>query len=349
MRWALALTALLAACHTPRVSFDGEGFAVIEQKRKFFIGLSQVPVSDFSKVASLGFNVVTSPAFWGPANDPAALQALDEAQKAGLMVIAEVDTPNALRVKNEAFRRHPALLAWLAFTDPKFTVADEEVMKSTFREIIQNDQEHPIMMTFRDPEDLSNNWKNAKLIGIDIFPIPDLPLVSVPALVRQARVQTVKGSSVWSVIQLVEARHANPPKPKPLRRPTVDEVRAMTYLALIQQARGVLFFNYEKGELPKNAPELWKGVVELAAELKQAEHLFEQPYKTIDIAGSPIHAYYCRDGDDWFLLYANPHEEPAVSELELPAGPVRQLTLELKPYQAGIFKLTPEGKRVKYP
>ncbi len=347
MRWAPVLL-ILAACHTPRVSFDDRGFAVIEQKPRFFIGLCNVPPSEFPSVASLGFNVVTSPAFWGPAEDPAAFQALNDAEKAGIFVIAEVDTPQALRTKNENFRRHPALLAWLAFSDPSFTVGDEKVVTGTFREIIQNDEEHPIMMTFRSPEEISTYWKYAKLVAIDIFPVPDLPLVSVPALVRQARVETVSGT-VWAVIQLCEARHSNPPNPKPLRRPTLDEVRVMTYLSLIQQARGILFYSFEKGEFPKNAPDLWKGVQSLTAELRKAESVLRQPFKKIDIGGSLIHAYYCTDGDDWYLIYANPFNEPSQSELDLPAGPVRQLQLNLKPYQAGIYKLTAAGKLVPYP
>lgn len=349
MRWVCCFAIGLAACHTPRVSFDDRGYTVIEQKPHFFVGLCHVPPSDFKKVSALGFNVVTSPAFWGPAEDPAALQALVEAERCGLKVIADIDTPQGLRAKNEVFRMHPALLGWLAFTDPEFNVTDEQVVKDTFREILRADSDHPIMMTFRDPRAFGTFGKYAKLIGIDLFPIPDLPLVGVPALVRQAWGETVN-RSVWVVVQLCEARHAQSPNPKPLRRPTIDEVRCITYLALIQSARGVLFFNFEKGELPKLAPELWTGVQELAQELRRSENVITvKNAGAIDIGGSLIHAAYRHSGDDWFLMYANPFPEPARSEIDFPAGPVKQLTLELRPFQAGIFRITPEGKLVRYP
>jgi hypothetical protein len=344
MRRALFLPLLVAACHTPRVDIDGRGYLVIEQKPRFFVGLCHVPTADFEKVSKLGFNVVTSPAFWGPANDPKALEALVEAQRHDLFVIADVDTPQALRAKNDLFRLHPSLLAWWTFTDPEFTVTDEQVAKDTFREIIRNDDDHPIAMSFRDPRAFATYGKYGKLLSIDIFPVPDLPLVSVPALVRQAWAETVN-RSVWVSIQLCEARHSEPPDPKPLRRPTLEEVRAMTYLALIQSARGVLFFSYEKGDLPVKAPGLWKGVQELAAELRKAEPIIMvRNAGAIEIGGTAVHAAYRHTGNEWYLIYANPFPEPAKSEIDLPAGPLKQVTLDLKPFQAGIFRITPEGK-----
>jgi hypothetical protein len=340
---------LLAACHTPRVNVDDRGYLEIEQQPRFFVGLAHVPVSEFEKVSKLGFNVVTSPAFWGPAEGSEAMAALIEAHKHGLYVIADVDTPQALRAKNEQFRMHPALLAWLAFTDPEITVSEPDVVKDTFREIIRNDGEHPIMMTFRDPRAFELYAKYAKVIGIDIFPIPDLPLVSVPALVRQGWTDTVN-KSIWVVVQLCEARHSTPPEPKPLRRPTMDEIRSMTYLALIQSARGVIFYNYEKGDLPKNEPALWKGVCDLAAELRKAEPvIMVRNAGAITIEGAMIHAAYRKVGEEWFLMYANPFPEASKADIELPAGPVKQVTLDLRPFQAGIFKITPEGKLVNYP
>lgn len=348
MRWISALL-LLAACHTPRVDIDDRGYLVIEQKPRFFVGLAHVPASDFEKVSNAGFNVVTSPDFWGPADDPAARKALEEAERTGLFVIVDVDTPQALRAKNETLRMHPSILAWLAFTDPEVNISDPQVVKDTFREIVRNDEEHPIMMTFRDPRAFELYAKYAKVIGIDIFPIPDLPLVSVPALVRQAWTETVN-KSIWVVVQLVEARHSDPPEPKPLRRPTLEEIRAMTYLALIQSARGVLFFSYDKGALPRDEPALWKSVCDFAAELRKVEPvIMVRNAGAITIDGAMIHAAYRHVGDEWFLMFANPFPEPSKADIELPAGPVRQVTLDLKPFQSGIFKITPEGKLVNYP
>jgi hypothetical protein len=332
----------LAACHTPRVSLDDRGYLVVESRPEFYIGLAHVPPSEFQAVAEAGFNVVTTTAMLGPAEDPAALQSLADAGRHGLRVIAEIDTPLALRAKNETFRMHPALLAWMPFENPD----DEELVKNSYREIIRADSEHPIFMPVRDPASIGAYWKYAKVIAIAIFPIPDLPLVSVPAMVRQAWGETTD-RSIWAAIQLGEARHSNPPEPKPLRRPTLEEVRSMTYLAIIQSARGILFHGYEKGELPRRAPELWEGVRKLAAELGRARPaIMVRNAGSLEIGGDEIHAAYRRVGDEWFLIYANPTDRPAKSEIDLPAGPVRQISLELAPFQAGVFQLSPDGKLV---
>jgi len=82
----------------------------------------------------------------------------------------------------------------------------------------------------------------------------------------------------------------------PLRVPTGDEMRCMTYLALMQGASGIFFYSYQTDRWKlADHPDVWRSVTAIAQEVKTNSPLFEKRVEwwpaVIETHGPPADMY----------------------------------------------------------
>lgn len=343
MRWLLVLgPALLCGCAQDRVRIDERGRTVVGGKELFVVGLTDVAPEQFARVARAGFNVVTVRRF---AERPGTV--LREAEHRGLKVIADVDLPKGGVVRG-GVTDHPALLAWSPYPRPRVRRIPPELVYRAYRRVRGLDGDHPVVTVIRDPNAFPVYGVFTDVVVVEVVPSAMPDLVWVHSLIRSARAGTGR-ISVWAMIEAWSARPPTAPGGSAAADPAA--VRAAAYLAFIGGARGLLFSTFAEGALPTKEPGAWKALADLARELRVLVETV--PLKNegpITISGHPAHAALRTSGGRWFLLYANPFPRPGTALLEMPEWPgPRSVRLELRPYEAGAFRLDPGGKLAPFP
>jgi hypothetical protein len=222
-----------------------------------------------------------------------------------------------LRGVVSTFRDHPALVAW--YNNDELPVEKVPEIEGYYREIASLDRAHPqLLVHYR-----AGSWRAfleaADIIGLDNYPIPRSPAAALGDALRAARGEIADRKPVWAVIQSFAwyqhrepAQHVVPgdrdtprarlPTPEEWdagRPPTREELRAMTYLALVEGARGILYWClYNLDYLPDRA-ERWADAVGVAREVETLFPALLAPegetVETVAASDSAIRAIRRRD------------------------------------------------------
>lgn len=135
-----------------------------------------------------------------------------------------------------AFRNHPALLSWYIADEPVGQGKPPEPLIETYKLIKKLDPYHPVTMVFMTP---SQAWRYAGAMDIvmaDPYPIPNAPVTVVEKVTRSLEKAFYPEKPLWIAPQAFGGNE------NWKREPTPGELRAMTYLALINGARGIQYF-----------------------------------------------------------------------------------------------------------
>lgn len=143
------------------------------------------------------------------------------------------------RLINEikTFRDHPALLGWYISDEPDGKTISPEVLKEIYTTIKENDPWHPVSVVFMAP--FLNSKKYAEALDIvmaDPYPVPDLPVTFTGETARQLTTEFAGRKPVWIVPQAFGGGELWS------REPTVQEIRSMTWQAIINGATGIQYF-----------------------------------------------------------------------------------------------------------
>ncbi len=135
-----------------------------------------------------------------------------------------------------AFRNHPALLSWYIADEPVGQGRPPEPLIETYKLIKKLDPYHPVTMVFMTPQEA---WRYAGAMDIvmaDPYPIPNRPVTEVENVTRLLKQTFYPAKPLWIVPQAFGGAE------NWKREPTPSEIRVMTYLALINGARGIQYF-----------------------------------------------------------------------------------------------------------
>ncbi len=255
-----------------RIGKNGE--LVINGKPVFPIGTYHVGVEDLKVVKALGFNCVTSPIYGGEQTELTKGQQEwhDEAHRQGLWVIAELSEYIRSGRRNfeqarklvSKLRVHPATIVHYAIDEPMGGGIGRELVRQFCQVIKETDPDHPTFVN-EVPGAVVTYADIADITGTDPYPIGSgVPesLAWVGKSIEKA-VQVAKNRPVWAVIQ----SHRQPPPHSKNRYPTPDEIRCMTYLALNNGAKGVLFYAW--GDLYRTEEGEWESGFKYSEELQK--------------------------------------------------------------------------------
>lgn len=238
---------------------------------------------DLAPIAAAGFNFVVVPA------RRASSALAEQAEKVGLsLVVASLSLGSAgepgstgglWQNLHRKFGNSPSLLGWYVVPRPDQQTLPPALMQQLHEDLQQISPAHLTIMALSSPSLLGSYSDFADIIAAWSLPIPDTPITAVAQMVGAARRAVQGRKPVWAVIQASgpgwygDARldvHARG------RAPTTAELRAMTYLALMHGANGLIFYGYQIPAYPntkafhlvKDAPELWEELATVNRELQ---------------------------------------------------------------------------------
>ncbi|MFH0842156.1 MAG: hypothetical protein V1903_05995 [Bacteroidota bacterium] len=143
------------------------------------------------------------------------------------------------RLINEiiTFRDHPALLAWYIADEPTGHKVAPEVLEEVYRRIREHDPWHPVTIVFMAPFLAAKNYSNAlDIVMADPYPVPDMPVTLAGNVAGQLSAEFKGKKPVWIVPQAFGGGEWWG------REPSIQEMRTMTYQAIISGVRGIQYF-----------------------------------------------------------------------------------------------------------
>ncbi len=279
---------------------------------------------------------------------------LDEAHKLGIKIVFCVNDvyPGAKYrdrlgdwVGNDAilegvvatFRDHPALIAW--YNNDELPFEKKEEMERYYRRIKQLDPDHPQLMVHYRPDSYRTFLNAYDIVGVDVYPIPKSPVTDLSDRIDLARKEIEGKKPVWAVPQTFAwYQHRKPEDPGdslgrrrlPMpsewingRAPTYDETRAMTYLALVHGAKGIIYWCfYNMSYLPDFA-ERWHFMKLIGAEVKELFPVLLSPQEisiSTEPANEAIHRLTKVTDGGRYLLAVNASRNPHRPSFRLPNG-----------------------------
>ena len=343
----------------PKVYIDQDGFTVVDGKRFFPMGLylhaPQTSDDNLARISEGGFNTVLS----YNSQDPNAY--LARAAKHDLKVVYNSGKSTKYV---DLLRNKPALLAWYTSDEPD--TGDLPALRAAYQKIQQADFNHPTFLVQDKAGMMPKHFDNTDILGADPYPVGSANLTKTSRNTRLA-VDAVRGAKgVWIVPQLMDW-HVYRPDSK-VHPPSLDELRNQAYQAIINGAKGLIWYSYYDLMYTKSRPRdkstedmdifnrRWKDAVKMTAEINQIVPVVlankKVPLESPQDASIEVGAW--KDENQLLLLLANPYYEEKSITLTLPAGwriattnqgeikstfINRQATFTLPSVASGVFRL----------
>ena len=151
--------------------------------------------------------------------------------------ITEEEKRKRLISEIEMFRDHPALLGWYISDEPNGNKIAPETIEEIYSAVKLNDPWHPVSILITAPFLASKKYVNgADIIMADPYPLPDLPVSFVGNVTGQLKEEYMGKRPVWIVPQAFGGGELWS------REPTAQEIRSMTWQAIIKGATGIQYF-----------------------------------------------------------------------------------------------------------
>jgi len=257
----------------PTVKIGKDNILLVKNKPCFPLGFySPLPDSnDFRVFKENGFNTLQ---LYGMLNLPQEKikRWLDEAEKAGLMMVAggipthEISKEN-LKARIAPYKDHPALLGFYVPDEADARGLNIKKMEQA-REWAKELTPKPLMTTFCSPRRFRAYADTVGIFWTDPYPYfkfrggTKADITKVFDQVTKACRAVKKQKPVWVNPQLF---NHHPPLE---RMPTYWEERCMTYLGIVAGAKGVIYYAFKPSyDHVKEHPGLWEGVKALGREL----------------------------------------------------------------------------------
>jgi len=229
------------------------------------------------------------------------------------------------------FGDHPALLGWHTVGKPDAELNLPSVLVALYEQIAKMDPHHPVMTSLTMPSLMGEYAAANDIVLVWTDPIPQSGVATVGMLVDQAR-HAVAPKPVWAVIQTVGhywSWDRELAQDGEGRLPTPEEVRCMSYLALVHGAKGLLDYAFvadagDRGvtyRITQDAPALWSNLIRLNRELAWLEPMLTrgQWHPVALSTTQPVHVAYWVVEDKALVVAVNASDQPAVQAFRLPA------------------------------
>lgn len=245
----------------PRVKRVMKDLTIIDKDGKSFfpIGTYGAPVEDYKVIKEAGYNFVV-----------ASAEDLDQVHEAGLLAAVHADINNLQEFINK-YKNHPAVLCWMLWDEPGESKSDLLYIYDLYNQAYKADNVHPSYLVITKPTVYRTFGRCCDVLAVDTYPVTGGIIEMAGETIADAYEQLDNEIPVWHCGQMF----AWPEQ----RRPNVQEHRFMTYYALMNGAKGLLWYVYKGfGQyLPVDDPELWSAQKTLIAEITELIPLFMEP------------------------------------------------------------------------
>lgn len=361
----------------PQVFIDSSGFTVLNGQRYFPLGIfsgnssdqkeSYNTDADLEKIASAGFNTVLSYSYGNNENSSAFL---DNAQQKGLHVIYSLKDMYGDQINSQVpnylqrLKTHPALLAW--YINDEFGPDRIPEIQKMYQKVLDlDDTQRPAYQVLYQVGLLEGYLSSLDVVGSDPYPISKKDINEVSDWTNQttSAANSIAAKGVWQVLQLHDLSFVRNAKTTD-RPPTLDEMRNMSYQAVINGSKGLMFYAYhwlwatdEKRQRDEDAfQKRWPDIERLIQEIKPLTEVILKDQKVALQILSPSTAQYqaWQDNDTMYLMVVNAgtNDKPESLQLQIPDGwrltetkvpgiqaqlKGRSLHLELSPIASGTL------------
>lgn len=253
-RAALAGLLLAGACSGPGA-----------KRETFPIGLYNLSdPAALTRVRAAGFDHVF------PAGTPAQEDAV--AREAGRLRMRVVASPS-VALGSERVKDWPTA-AWYLMDEPDVNKISPERMREISEKVKAWDP-RPQTLVVGQGSAAERYGGIGDIFMLDWYPVPHLALDSVADHIDLALRHLPEGKPLWFVVQAFDWRedgHAIG------RFPTYEEMRFMSWAAIMHGAKGLFFFRFPRpgGKTLFDFPELWRTVERVASELKEFQPVLER-------------------------------------------------------------------------
>ena len=290
-----------------RLLVDGKPYMVIASFCNSSTHSVMPPLSIYKDMADAGFNTFIDYAIFSlkPSKNASGAQlenvskVLDDVNKLGLKTLfclqgaqthsrkrkldgKNITMPEMTKRTVEALKNHPAILGWYLDdeTPPKYYG-----QIATMRKIINEmDPWHPTLFLTYEYSHFPAVCNLADIITPDQYPISGTRVSIFPAISQMMRRVTTGGIPIWGTIQAFNRGFYGAKTPEQFKKylyPSLQDIRAMTYLYAIEGATGFIFYTYAgtDGHIAKatelGAPDyfqkLWPPTCAAVADLRRLE------------------------------------------------------------------------------
>ena len=136
-----------------------------------------------------------------------------------------------------AFMNHPALLAWYIADEPTGNNVKPEEVEELYRVVRSIDPWHPVSVVFMAPFLSASKYSGGTdIVMADPYPVPDSPISVVGDVTASLRREFAENKPVWIVPQAFGGGEIWS------REPSANEIRSMTWQAIIKGATGIQYF-----------------------------------------------------------------------------------------------------------
>ena len=238
--------------------------------------------------------------------------------------IAGVETTLANAAKDvEARKDHPALLGWYIVDEPE-GIGKGAVDKTMelYRIVKEADPLHPCSLVVMSPGAAAKYRACTDIMWIDPYPIPHSPVTYVSDCVSGAVKAMEKDKPVWAIPQAFDWSVWNTGKVNDVHRPTNEEERCMTYLALVHGAKGIIYWAHTASKYYiRDYPEHWAYMKKLAGELHDLSPVLLTPPtdRTVNLSpkDAPIDTMVRRLDGQTYVFAVNHGNKPCKVKLSL--------------------------------
>jgi hypothetical protein len=289
----------------PKVGFDRDGFLTVDGKPFFPVGIYTLQArsgNDHDAIMEegrqAGFNSTVFYAYTVETITPL----LDAAQRHSLR--AFVYPANPFRVREHTATRdelvgeikarmnHPALLGWYLVDEPEgIGVSSVETVRNYYQLVKETDPAHPCSLVIMSPGAAANYGNSADIVWIDPYPVPYSPVTYVSQCMDGAHASVTRDKPVWAIPQAFDWNVWKNGRIDKIHRPTPEEERCMTYLAVVHGAKGIIYWAHTGSKYYiHDYPEHWAAVKKIAGELRDLSPVLLTVNPRIKAKASPATA-----------------------------------------------------------
>ena len=167
-----------------------------------------------------------------------------------------------LKREIETFKDHPALLGWYISDEPIGQGVPVEPLEQTYKIIKKIDPYHPVTIVFMTPNRAREYANAMDIVMTDPYPVPG-DIHEVEHVMKELKKEFRAEKPIWMVPQAFGgAEHWK-------REPFPAEIRALTYLSILEGATAIQYFiRHGLNSFPKST-RTWNECAAMSLELQQ--------------------------------------------------------------------------------
>lgn len=238
----------------------GADLVMLKDGKPFLpIGCYGARQEDYPLLKEVGFNFIT-----------ASVKELDQVQAAGLMAAVPFHGDDEAYLKDleekvSTYKDHPAVLCWMLADEPEYNKLDIMAIHRAYQRVHEIDPVHPSYLVITDPRGHETFGRCCDVLAVDTYPVSRGIIQNVGVNIAKAYRASDGDLPVWHCGQTFRWPSD--------RAPTALEHRYMSYLALMEGAKGLLWYAHRWGNyhLPTDDPELWEAQKRFVSEARHLE------------------------------------------------------------------------------